>query len=153
MGLYYNNTITFPVFGTDTGENSYTRTSVPLSSVYQVENGTNPTKSFKCADYSKLNLDILYTTGDSETNNSIEIKIEDSSDGVNWYRIPNEAVSTGTSTLTEREFTFVGASAATGYAISLGLDIFYRFLRVSAKESGVSANAGTVYCRGTLCGL
>lgn len=151
MGLHYPSTITFPVFGSKSGT---TRTSVALTSAYQDElAGTSrPVKIFKTSHYSKLNLDILYTMGAGEASNSVEIKIEGSTDGVNFYRIPNESVSAGTSTLTQREFTFVGtdADAAT---ISIGLDIFYEYIKISAKETGVSAASGTVYGEVTLAGL
>lgn len=158
MGLSYPSTITFAVFGTntvvkDSAENpvTATRTSVALTSSYQAEGGTAPTKSFKTAGYSKLNLDVLYTEGATESANTIELKFEGSPDGINYYRIPNEAVSSGTSTLYAREFTFAGADAA-ATTISIGLDIFYKYMRISAKESGVASNAGTVFGQVTLLG-
>jgi hypothetical protein len=150
MGLHYPNTITNVVFGSKSGT---TRTSVALTNAYQTEESTNPTKSFSTEGYSKLNVDLLYTTGAAETNNSIELRVEGSTDNVNFYRLPNESVSDGTSTLTQREFTFVGASAGTAYTISIGLDIFYKYMRLAAKETGVGANAGTVYGEITLLGL
>ena len=146
MGLYYPSQNTFVLIGSKDSANA--RTSVALTNAYN----STVRDTFETGGMSKLNLDILYTTGSGETNNSIELKVEGSPDGTNFYRIPNETVSAGTSTLTEREFTFVGASAATAYAISIGLDIFYKYMRVSAKESGVVTNAGTVYIEGTLSG-
>jgi hypothetical protein len=147
MGLHYKDTITSPVIGTKVGSS---RTSVSLTNAYD---DANTTKSFSTSGYSKLNLDILYTTGSGETSNSIEIRIEGSPDGINFYRIPNEDASGGTSTLTVREFTYVGASAATAYPISIGLDIFYKYVRVSIKETGVVTNVGSAYCEYTLLGL
>lgn len=144
MSLFYKSQVIFPIKGTKT--TSGTRTPIALGSAYDTP------KAFKTGGYSKLNLDILYTMGAAETANSIELQIEGSSDGVNYYRIPNETVSAGTSTLTAREFTFVGTNAAAA-TISIGLDVFYKFVRVSVKESGVAANAGTVYIDGTLSGL
>lgn len=131
-----------------------TRTEWTLSASYETENVSQlkPTKSFRTTGYSKLNLDISYTMGAAETSNSIELKIEGSPDGFNYYRIPNEAVSTGTSTLTQREFTFVGVNAA-NTTISIGLDIFYRHMRVSAKETGVASVFGTAYIEATLSGV
>lgn len=144
MGLHYENQITFPVIGTKSGT---TRTSVALPSSY---NGT-VTKTFAVGGFTKIDLAVLYTMDAAETANSVELKIEQSPDGTNFYRIPNETVSNGTSTLTQREFTFVGANGAAD-TISIGLDIFYKYLKVSAKESGVAANAGTVYVEATLSG-
>lgn len=162
MGLQYLSTITQPVWGSvvrtyqadKTTVLTATRTEVTLESTYQDETTVlvpSATKTFKTSHYSKLNLDILYTMGTSETTNSIEIKVEGSPDGVNFYRIPNESTSAGTSTLTAREFTFVGSNGA-ATTISIGLDIFYEYMRVSAKETGVSANKGTVYGEVTLLG-
>ena len=160
MGLHYPSTITFPAFGTvarvlladNATISTATRTSITLESTYQAESGaTKPTKTFKTSHYSKMNLDILYTMGASETSNSIEIKIEGSPDGVNFYRIPNESVSGGTSTITAREFTFVGTDGAAG-TISIGLDIFYEYMKVWAKETGVASNKGTIYGEVTLLG-
>ncbi len=126
-----------------------TRTSVVLTAAYDV---ANKTKIFTTGGMAKVNLSILYTTGTGETVNSIELRVESSADGTNFYRIPNEAVSTGTSTLTQREFTFVGASAATAYDLSLPLDVQDKYMRISVKESGVSANAGTIYIEATISG-
>jgi hypothetical protein len=162
MGLEYTSTTRIPVFGTvaytyekdSTTILTATRTSWSLTDAYQEESPsfpTRPTKTFKTSHYSKLNLSILYTMGSGESSNSIELKIEESPDGKNFYRIPNESVSSGTSTLTAREFTFVGSNAAEA-TISIGLDIFYKFMRVSAKETGVATNFGTVYCEGELLG-
>lgn len=145
MSLSYGNHVTFPVIGTKDGT---TRTSVALTDAYDV---ANKTKDFAVGGYSKINFDILYTMGATETTNSIEFRVECSPDGTNWYRIPNESVSAGTSTLTAREFTFVGANAAAA-TISIGLDIFYKYLKVSVKETGVVTNFGTVYVECTLSG-
>lgn len=160
MGLHYPNTINFTIWGTKTivtlddkvTPDTAARTSVALTAAYQSESGfTKPTQAFETSGYSKLNLNILYTMGSGESTNSIEIKIECSSDGVNYYRIPNEAVSTSTSTLTAREFTFVGENAA-ATTISIGLDIFYKYIKVSVKETGKDTNFGTTYAEVTLLG-
>lgn len=146
MSLYYKSHDTFPIIGTKSGT---TRTSVTLTAAYDV---ANKTKIIECGGYSKLNLDILYTMGATETSNSIEVRIQGSPDGTNFYRIPNETVSGGTSTITAREFTFVGTNAAAA-TISIGLDIFYKYVEVSVKETGVVTNFGTVYAEATLSGF
>ena len=114
--LAYTSQPTFPIIGTKSGT---TRTAVALTNAYDA---AATTKAFEVGGYSKLNLDCLYTTGSGETNNSIELRVECSPDGTNWYRIPNDSTAAGVSTLTQREFTFVGASAATAYTISVGID-------------------------------
>ena len=126
-----------------------TRTSVALTNAY--DEAAN-TKIFETGGFSKLNLDLLYTMGSGETSNSIEVRIQGSTDRTNFYRIPNETVSGGTSTLTAREFTFVGTNAAAA-TISIGIDIFYKYLQVSVKETGVVTNAGTIYVEGLLSGI
>ncbi|MCK9371293.1 hypothetical protein M0R04_15375 [Candidatus Dojkabacteria bacterium] len=160
MSLDYKSSITFPVFGSvvraylddNATIETATRTAVNLTASYETESTTVATKHFETSGYSKLNLDILYTMGATETSNSIEIKVEGSPDGINFYRIPNDSPSAGTSTLTAREFTFVGTNADAA-TISIGLDIFYKYMRVSAKETGKVTNFGTVYAEATLLGL
>ncbi len=124
-----------------------TRTSSALTTAY-----TGNTKTIKTAGYSAMVLDVLYTTGAAETNNTIEIKLEDSVDATNFYQLTNESVSSGTSTIVAREFQFTGASAATAYAISYRIDISYTYIKLSVKESGVAANAGTIFIEGVLAG-
>jgi len=144
MTLNYNLLQASTFIGTKSGT---TRTSVALPTSYN----TTATKTFSTKGFSAMVLDVLYTVGTAETNNSVEIKVEDSLDGTNFYRLTNESSSAGTSTLTAREFTFVGASAG-AYAFSYRLDITYPFIKISCKESGVAANAGTVYIEGVLGG-
>lgn len=122
-----------------------------MESTYQAESTTEATKSFETGGFVRGNFDFLYTMGASETSNSIEIKIEGSPDRTNWYRIANDSTSAGTSTLTAREFTFVGTDGTTA-TISIILDIAYKYMRISVKETGVVTNKGSVYCEATLSG-
>lgn len=145
MNLSYKTQDTFVVIGSKSGT---TRTSVALTTSYDV---ANKTKIIPVGGMSKINFDVLYTMGATETSNTIEIRLQGSPDGTNFYRIPNESVSAGTPTLTAREFTFTGTNAAAA-TISIGIDIFYKYLEISVKESGVASNAGTVYVEATLSG-
>src|SRR3990167_3852187 len=129
MSLYYPVQQVSTLVGSKSGT---TLTSVALTDAYDV---ANKTKVIECGGFSKINFDILYTMGATETSNSIELRVEGSPDGTNFYRIANESVSGGTSTLTRREFTYVGADAVAA-TISIGLDIFYKYLKVSVKETG-----------------
>lgn len=144
-GQYYPIQTNIVVIGSKSGT---TRTSETLESTY--DGSTQYT--FPTGGYSTIVLDILYTTGATETSNSIELLIEGSPDGVNYYRLSNESASGGTSTLTQREFTFVGASAATAYSVSIRMDIAYKNMRIEAKETGVVTNKGTAYIEATLSG-
>lgn len=148
-GHYYPSVQTQVLVGTKSGT---TRTSWTLTSAYQTEGAAKPTKSFAIGSNPKVNFDILYTTGASETGTSLAFKFEGSPDNVNFYRIPNESVAAGTSTLTDREFVRAGGAGATAYSYSLGLDTFYKFGRISFKENSVSSNVGTVYCEATVLG-
>jgi hypothetical protein len=150
MGLNYPAITSEILIGSKT--TALARTGIILTNAYQAESATVPTKTFETGGYSQCVLDILYTTGGSETSNSIEVKIDSSSDRTNFYQLTNESASGGTSTLTQREFTLVGASAATGYAFSIFLDIAYKYLRVSCKETGVASNYGNVYIEASLSG-
>lgn len=145
MGLYYPSQRVDVLVGTKSGT---TPTAVVLTNAYDV---ANKTKILDTGGFSKISLDIIYTVGAAETSNSVEVRVESSVDGVNFARLVNESVSTGTSTLTQREFTFVGASAG-AYSISLPLDIGYKFMRFSFKETGVVTNVGSIYVESTLSG-
>lgn len=144
--LHYGVQIPATLIGSKSGT---TRTGVTLTAAYDA---LNTTKIFEVGGFSEIVMDVSYTTGASESSNSIEIRLEDSPDRTNWYRLSNEAASAGTSTLTQREFTFAGADAATEYAFSYRLDTSYRYMRISCKETGVSANYGTVYIEALLSG-
>lgn len=148
-GLYYCDLRPMTIVGTKSGT---TRTSWALTTSYQTEGATKPTKQFPTGGYSKATLEVLYTMGAAETSNTIEIKVEESPDGTNFYQLVNESASSGTSSLFVREFTITGVNAST-QAFSLPLDCSYKWMRVSFKESGVAANAGSVYCEVTLAGL
>lgn len=149
MGLYYKNQVSRPVIGSKTTEGF--RTGITLESTYQTTEETQATKSFKTGGFAKLDLAINYTMGAAETANSIEVKIEQSPDGINWYRLPIDTVTT-VSTILNREWTHVGVNAAAD-PFSIILDIAYQYVRVSCKESGVAANKGTVYVEATLSGF
>lgn len=144
MSLNFSNLITKMMLGEKSGTTYIPNT---LENTYIAGNVSS---WMPCKYASKITFDVKYTTGAGETNNSIELKVEFSPDGANVFQVLNESVSGGTSTLTQREFTFVGASAATAYTISLPLDIFSHFVRISAKESGVAVNKGTISIEATL---
>ena len=148
-GLYYPNQSIEVLIGSKSGT---TRTSVEMESTYQTtESPTEATKSFECGGYSNVVFDVLYTMGTSETSNSIEIKLESSTDRTNWTRLPTDTTTGGTSTLAAREFTFVGTDGAAA-TTQIKLDVNYKFMRISCKETGVAANKGSVYVEATLGG-
>lgn len=105
---------------------------------------------FSSDGYSKINIDMLYTMDAAETGNGISLIVEGSPNGDHWYRIPNETVSGGTSTLEEREFVFTGNDGSTK-ALSVGLDTFYKHMRISFTETDVGTTNGTIFAQLTLC--
>jgi len=80
-------------------------TAVTLKNYYDFD-GT-ASKILETGEGSKIELDCIYTAGAGETANSVQVIMESSSDRTNWYRLLNETVTDGTSTLTDREFTHV----------------------------------------------
>lgn len=142
--LNYNHQ-TFMVLGTKSTANAY-------SPVTLTATNTDNAKTFDTGGFSKLNLDIKYTTGSAETNNTCDIVLLGSTDKTNFFQLTNEAASSGTSTLYQRTFTFTGASAATAYSYTLGIDIFYKSMKLLVSEGGVAANFGTVSIEATLSG-
>ena len=149
MGLEYatqtNNILIGSISGT-------TRTAIEMESTYQSESVTEATKTFDTGGYSRIEFMILYTMGASETANSIQIILESTTDGTNFYRLPNDSTSGATSTITEREFTYLGTTDGGNSELTIGLDIAYKKMRISIKESGVSSNKGSVYVEALLSG-
>lgn len=151
MSRYYATTLTQTLIGSKTSDG--TRTGIELESTYQAESATEATKTLEVGGFVNINLDINYVMGASETANSIEVKLEGSPDGINFYPLAIDVSDgpTGTSTLTAREFKFVGTNGAAA-PISIFLEVGYKFLRASFKETGVAANKGNVYVEVTLSG-
>ena len=145
MSLGYPYQQTFVAVGSKVGT---ARTAVSLTNAYDV---ANKTKIFETGGITKANLSILYTTAAGSANDSIELRVRTSVDGTNFYRIPNESVSAGTSTLTQREFTFVGVSGTTAYSLSLPLDVQDEYMELSCKNTAGTTN-GTVFVEITLSG-
>ncbi len=126
-------------------------TGVELESTYSETEVTEPTKIFATAGFTRMSLDFAYTMGATETSNTIEVKLEGSPDRVNWYQLVNDSTSGATSTLTPREFSLTGVNADVS-KFNIILDINYKYIRVSCKESGVATNKGNVYVEATLGG-
>jgi len=97
-------------------------------------------------------LTLVYTTGAAETNNSIEFKLEFSTDGTTWFQEQKSAESSGVNVLSAVEHRVAGAAAATAYYSLYNFQIVAKYMRVSFKETGVAANYGNVTCNITLGG-
>lgn len=86
----------------------------------------------------KLTLDIDYAQGASETGNICEFKIEHSTDGTNWYQLVIDDTNT-VSDIIGREWNITGDAK-----LNIIIDIAYKEIKISAKESGVSTNEGSL---------
>lgn len=122
-------------------------TSYTLTGIYVASNPIN------CKGAYQVGLDVAYTMGESETGNSIEIKVEFSNEetvdsNTNWYQQISTSTTTGTSTISLHEYTFTsGVSAGTfeRFHISFPTDAMY--YRVSLKETGIASTGGTATVR------
>lgn len=107
----------------------------------------------------QLFIDIDYTMGAAETTNSVEVLVEVADpDNTNrqltpattdWRSLVTETTSGGTVTIVPRAYSFAAVSAAATYdRFSIDLnetkDVRHQWIRVSVKETGVAANAGSV---------
>lgn len=152
MALDYATQILIPVIGTKNAAN--TITPVTLTSAYQAETTpqTTPTKTFDVGGMSRVEFAISYTEGAAETANSIQIKLEWTPDGTNFYQFATDSTTAGASTEAVREFTVAGVDAA-NTKITFGIDLAYKDnIRISFKETGVASNAGSVFCEALLSG-
>lgn len=114
---------------------------VTLTSAY-----TGNRKSFETGGFTKLSLDVTYTMGAAESANTLEIQLESSPNGTDWYVLVIDATTT-ISAITARAWQMSEGS------LNFMLDIAYKYVRVSIKETGVASNAGTATITTTLSGL
>ena len=95
---------------------------------------------------SKLSIDLNYAMGSAETSNTMEVQIEHSPDGgTNWYKLVIDTTTT-VSTITPRVWTMAPEK------LNIIVDIAYKKLRVSLKETGVATNYGRATVTYTLSG-
>jgi len=135
-GLYYPNQCVSDLIGSTSTTGAIT--AVALTDYYDLDGDT--TKAIETGSMSKMELVAQYTAGAGETSNSLQIVVEASDDGVNYYRLLNESVSDGTSTLTQREFT---VAQVTTYG-TLGYDAEAAPFTVGLKVTGAGGATGYV---------
>lgn len=145
--LYYPSIVPVVWLGTK-DLTTLARTGVALTGAYTANTATKFVSGF-----SEMVFDVRYVTGSGETATTLDIQIQNSEDGTNFYLLTNESASAGTSTLTTRTFAFASTSAATTYSFSYRLDISYKYIKVSAQETGVNSNFGTIFIEGNLAGI
>lgn len=119
-----------------------------LESTYTGNSSANVSSAMDVKNAKQIYIQVGYTMGAAETSNSIEIKVEVADDATGtptvWYRLVNESTSGGTTTLTNGERTFVAVSAAATYDyINIDIPNGHKYIRVSAKETGVASAKGS----------
>jgi len=115
-------------------------------------------------DSEKLNLTCKYTTGAGETLNTCGIKVWQyigsiaesgfpyssdieaaiKADTDNWIQLGDFSITGGDATFVPTIFEIAGAAAATTYDAQFTFDIVANKIRISALETGVAANFGTL---------
>lgn len=100
---------------------------------------------------SKLSLDIAYTQGASESGNTLDLKLEASSDGSTWHSLVIDDTA-AVSEITERVWRLAPAGTGTGINLNILVDIAYKYMRASILENGVASNAGTATVVATVSG-
>ena|SRR3990167_2721090 len=121
LGYTYLNTI--PLIGTKSGT---TRTSTLATSAF----ADNLSRITPIGGASTIELSILYT---SEKDNNFEVRVETGPDATNMYRLVNESISAGNSTLTLR--TFIVTPTTSAFAFALPIDVSNKYIRVSVREN------------------
>lgn len=100
-------------------------------------------KTFTTEGFSALSLDVAYDMHASETANTIDWQLEGSSDNTNWYSLSIDSTST-VSTITDRVWQMLEGNR------NIVVDINYKYMRMSVRESGVATTFGTATVTATL---
>lgn len=101
----------------------------------------------------QIGLDVSYAAGAAETANTIELKVEvsniDTTPGTNdWFQLISTSTTTGVSTVSLQNYIFTQvATGGTADTFHISFPCDFKWFRVSAKEGGVSSNAGTLIVR------
>jgi len=107
-------------------------------------------------------LDVAYTMGTAETANSVDLIVEfantisspiEMSDiaTTDWHRQIAESTTTGVTTVTLQSYNFVSTQTAGTYdRFEIPVPVAAKYMRISAKENGVAANAGNIIVKATV---
>ena len=98
-----------------------------------------------CGGLSAVTLLVSYTTGGSETSNTLEIKLDTIDTGDTAYQWTNVQVGATETVTKQAEYTIEdNTAAATTKTYRIGInDINEAKIQLSVKETGVAANYGT----------
>ena len=118
-------------------------TNVALTSVYTGNRYSTPVAGFE-----KISIDINYARGAAEVSSKMFMQLDHSPDeGVTWYNLVIDTTG-ATSVITPREWEI-----GTTNKLNVLVDIAYKMMRISLRESGVVTNAGIASVTYTLSGI
>lgn len=141
MGDYYSRQPIFPFIGSSLGING----NITLSPVTLTATASDNRTQIDVDGMQQLVLYIRYTTGSAETNNVLNMLVDFSPDGTNFYQEATEEASTTTITEYQATRVFTGASAATAYSLRIAVPIAdIKKVRIAFSETGVASNFGTL---------
>lgn len=149
MGLYYPQQHTKALVGS---KNATTLeiTTATLTTAYTGNNKIITT------DYMpQITLYIEYTPGSGGNGNSIQIKNEFSSDGVNFHQETAQLASPGSTNDYVQEHTFNNNDstvALTTYKLRIPIQMADKYFKLSVKETVVGGSAGIVFIEALLSG-
>ena len=149
MGLYYPQQHIKELVGSK-NPTSFEIVASTLTSSY-----TGNSKIITSDYMSVLTLYIKYTVGAGGGGNYINLKLEYSSDGINFYQENTESHSKGSTIqyIKERKFDNNGSTVAlTTYSIKISVPLADKYFRFSAKEVVVGGSYGTLYAEAIVSG-
>lgn len=117
----------------------------PLTSAYAGGLSFTVDLTAYAGSFKKGTLLISYTTGAGETNNSIEVSLQEGPLTTELYNSTFSVVTGVQLVLSAAEMTYTGASAATAYTFATpSFDVNAPVVKFRFKETGVATNAGTL---------
>lgn len=140
-GTYYSAQPLYPFIGASKN----TLGAITLSPVTLTATASDNRAQIDVDGMQQLVLYIRYITGAAETNNILQMTVDFSPDGTNFYQEATEEASTTTITEYQATRQFTGASAATTYSLRIAIPVAdIKKIRIGFAESGVVTNFGTL---------
>lgn len=87
---------------------------------------------------------VTYTLGATETNNTVDIKLESGPSATDLHRLTSIDVTSGSITVSPTEHHFVGADTTAPYKFAIPLEVADDYIKVSFKETNKATNFGTI---------
>src|SRR3990167_739975 len=142
-GINYSSQPVFPFIGASKNTNGV----ITLAPVTLTATSSDNRAQIDVDGQVQTVLYVRYITGSGETNNILQMTVDYSPDGTNFYQEVTEESSTTLITEYQATRQFTGASAATTYSFRVPVPIAdAKKLRIAFAESGVATNFGTVSC-------